>query len=448
MTTGTLHGNTHYPAGPRRQRGAGLLVAALFLLLVIALIGSVSLRLAGTDIADTSLQNNSVEALFLAESGVERALQRLAAGTACAAVAQPGTRFTLGRGDFEIQTSVLNATTSWCDVRILGRVLLDGNVSAQRQIEVALQPSSGGAAAWAAGSSGAMYAWSGSSWSAGSSGTTEQFNGVHCANATNCWAVGTNGVIRRWTGSGTNWTTVASGTSNELRGVSCIIGSSPLICYAVGSDVVRRWNGSAWGASTFSGALLRSVSCSAATCYAVDDQNRIWALNSATNTWSVNASLGQDWNAIHCLASGECWATGEKSANNFTFARRNSVSGAWSTLLFNSPPAKALYGIHCTASDTCWAVGEINLAILRAAGSFTRNTLTGLTNLMAVHCISTNNCLTVGLSSNASRWDGSSWLDATSGLPAGVDLRGVAMTGASGGGGAGVQLMRWRELIL
>lgn len=426
----------------RTQRGAAALMATVFLLLAITLLGTIGLRLSGTDIIDTAQQNDSVEALFLAESGTERALQRLAAGTSCATLAEPGTLFTLGRGDFEIQTSVDNALTGWCDVSIVGRFLLAGSPTAQRQIDVSLQQA-GGIGAWAVGNGGAIYAWSGSSWSAVTSPTGARLNAAYCVSASECWAVGNGGVILHWTGS--NWTSVPSGTGEALQGVACIP-NNPSVCYAVGNDTVRYWNGSNWAfAWLIGGGNLTGVSCTATTCYAVRDDGRIYQNLFGVWVSFVNFS-GDNWNAISCLPSGECWAAGDRSSNNYRFA--SLVSGSWSTHSFNNTPAKNLYGIHCTASDTCWAVGQPHGPddkIIRRSGTFTAVEVSGGNDLRAIDCASATDCLAVGNNGAVQHWNGSAWSQATTGMPS-VNLYGVAMTGAAGGGG-GVQLMRWQEHI-
>ncbi|HEY9199732.1 MAG TPA: hypothetical protein VIR60_10220, partial [Gammaproteobacteria bacterium] len=397
------------------QRGAGMLLATVFLLVVVALFGLIALRMASTDATDSAVQNDSVEALFLAESGVERALQRLGAGITCASVAQIGTRHSLGRGDFEIQTSSVDAVTGWCNVRILGRVLLAGTSRAERLLDVALQQG-GGIGAWAVGNGGGIYAWSGSSWSAVTSPTTARLNAVHCVSSTECWAVGNGGVIVHWTGG--NWITRSSGTGEELRGVACIPGN-PSACYAVGNDIVRRWNGSSWGGSVLlGGGLLTGVSCTSTTCYAVRDDQQIF--RNLFNIWFVDDSFsGYRWNAIHCLPGGECWAAGNRSSNNFRFARLQA--GNWNTLQYNAAPGKNLFGIHCTASDSCLAVGESNSGvqdtiIRRSAGSFTYLTPAGGENLRAIDCDTASDCLAVGDSGDVQRWNGSVWSQATAGM--------------------------------
>ena len=431
------------------QHGAALLMATVFLLVVIALFGLVSLRMAASDITDTSLQNDSVAALFLAESGAERALQRLGAGTACDELAEPGILHTLGRGDFEIQTAAIDASSGWCDVQVLGRVLLGGTPRAQRRIEASLQQGGGGPVAWAVGAGGAIYAWSGSSWSSVASPTSARLNAVHCVSSTECWAVGQNGETAHWIGG--NWEFEDANTGENLLGVACIPGS-PTACYAVGNDTVRRWNGNTWVSSGFSSGRLTGVSCTASTCYAVRDDGRIYERRYfffIIEYWGLDDNLGGDyaWNGIDCLPGGECWAVADTTGNRFRFGRRQG--GAWSPLTDNDTPTRDLYGISCPASGTCWAVGARqggtnDTIVERSGGNFSKLSVAGGIDLFAIDCDTAAECLAVGDNGHVQGWNGASWSPATSGM-GNVDLYGVAMTGASGGGS--VQLMRWQEII-
>lgn len=69
----------------RRQRGASLLIPALLILTVGAFAVIVAATQAGADIQGTDAQADASEALFLAETGVERAARRFLAGAACSA---------------------------------------------------------------------------------------------------------------------------------------------------------------------------------------------------------------------------------------------------------------------------------------------------------------------------------------------------------------------------
>jgi len=71
-----------------RQAGAGVLVAVLLIATVAAFAVIVAASQSGADIQGNDAHADSVQALYLAETGVERALKRFATGTACAALAE------------------------------------------------------------------------------------------------------------------------------------------------------------------------------------------------------------------------------------------------------------------------------------------------------------------------------------------------------------------------
>lgn len=71
-----------------RQRGAGLLIAVLIIVTVAAFAVIVAASQSAGDVRGNDLHADSVQALLLAETGVERALKRFATGTGCAALAQ------------------------------------------------------------------------------------------------------------------------------------------------------------------------------------------------------------------------------------------------------------------------------------------------------------------------------------------------------------------------
>lgn len=67
----------------KRQRGASLLIPVLLVVTVGAFAVVVAVSQSGADIQGTDAQADAIEALFLAESGVERAARRFLAGSAC-----------------------------------------------------------------------------------------------------------------------------------------------------------------------------------------------------------------------------------------------------------------------------------------------------------------------------------------------------------------------------
>ena len=68
-----------------RQRGAAMLVVVLLVLTVAAFAVIVAASQSGGDIHGSDANADGMQALFLAESGIERALKRFATGTACGA---------------------------------------------------------------------------------------------------------------------------------------------------------------------------------------------------------------------------------------------------------------------------------------------------------------------------------------------------------------------------
>lgn len=102
----------------RPQRGAATVMVALFLLVMVAFALMVALNMGASDITDSAVHDDATEALFLAESGIERASKRFANGTPCANLAEPAIAF--GRGTFTIQAAEFTANI--CRITVLGTV--------------------------------------------------------------------------------------------------------------------------------------------------------------------------------------------------------------------------------------------------------------------------------------------------------------------------------------
>ena len=112
----------------RRQRGAAALMTTLFLLIVVAMAVLVSLGMSGSDMSDSSSQHSSVSALFLAESGLERARRRFFDGTVCTSLGVDGPH-NLGQGSFIVNSGVntdFDGVTvlpvNQCRVQVTGRI--------------------------------------------------------------------------------------------------------------------------------------------------------------------------------------------------------------------------------------------------------------------------------------------------------------------------------------
>jgi hypothetical protein len=110
------HRHTCFLMPCRKQGGAAALITVLFLLIVVAFSVLVSLNMSGSDVSDSTAQHNSVQALFLAESAIERASGRYAAATPCASLAPDSA--TLASGSFTVATATLVGAN--CQIRVIG----------------------------------------------------------------------------------------------------------------------------------------------------------------------------------------------------------------------------------------------------------------------------------------------------------------------------------------
>ncbi len=448
---------------PLQQRGAVTLVGALFLILSIIVLLAAVQRMAASSITDSALHNDGIEALFIAESGLERATWRYSNGSACTALA--GESGIIGRGSFAVLAATLVGTE--CRVRVSGSVTT--TVAANtvtRTIEGDLT-SSVSAGSWVVGKKDddeLILNWDGSSWSqAGPYGgiPDKDLYGISCATANDCWAVGEddNGeLIIHWDGS--SWSRVGpygSIPNKKLYSVHCVTSND---CWAVGEDeggeLIIHWNGSNWSRVGPYGGIpdkkLYSVHCIASNdCWAVgEDSDGELIIHWNGSSWSRIGPYGSIPNkklySVHCVASNDCWAVGEKDGGDANIIHWNGSN--WSKMASGSAPNKDLNSVHCVASNDCWAVGERSgyENINHWNGStWTRlgnNPGIGNENLYAVHMVSATEGYLVGQDGTMAIWNGSNW----NGQPVltGKDLLAVA---AYDGTGGGVALVHWSEVI-
>lgn len=440
----------------QRQRGAATILAVMFLVVSVSLMVVAALNMAGSDITDSAMQSDAIEALFIAESGIEHGSFHYANGTAC--IDLVGITDAIGRGSFEITTAVLTLTGE-CRIEVEATVSQAHPV--QRLIEAELRLNQGGV--WAVGNGGTILEWDGAAWVAHASGTSENLSGVHCAVANDCWAVGDNGTRLRW--NGTSWSDQSSGTI-DYSSVACI-DNDPNLCYAAGSTVfiffpiaiIQRWNGAWSNAQTLLANFdYQDLDCSTGRCYAVADSGRVDY--SDGGAWTNDASgISNSLNGISCTSDAICWAVGNglNGPNAYAIYGRNA-GGAWSSSSVPLNPSRDLHDVDCFAPNQCWAVGE-----RRSGNAFSfayRNganwaadapNLGGAEDLNGVSCSSAGQCWAVGddgvtLFWDGSAWEGDTWVVTPSGVTA--QLNDVYFLGNdSGGGTSAVTLVRWRELI-
>lgn len=116
-----------------RERGASLLIPVMLVITVAAFAVIVAASQSGADAYGSSAQADSVEALLLAETGLERAIKRFATGTACGALGETITDLaSLGLGGRTITVSnglstdfagaALPSSLTQCRVPVSGRI--------------------------------------------------------------------------------------------------------------------------------------------------------------------------------------------------------------------------------------------------------------------------------------------------------------------------------------
>ena len=104
-----------------RQRGIAAMMTMIFLLVVIGFAAVILLRMSSSDLTDSTAQGDSVAALFLAESALERASYRYRQlGAVCNNVTVADAGATLGRGTMQVISA--NPINGRCRVVATGQV--------------------------------------------------------------------------------------------------------------------------------------------------------------------------------------------------------------------------------------------------------------------------------------------------------------------------------------
>jgi WxL domain surface cell wall-binding len=192
------------------------------------------------------------------------------------------------------------------------------------------------------------------------SGATVNLQGLACASATVCWAVGavnpTNGVILATTTGGTTWATQTSTGGQQLNAIAC---PSTTSCWAVGNGgvILHSANGTSWSAQTSGVTVpLLGVACaSTSVCWAVgavDPTNGvILATTNGGTTWSAQTSTGgAQLNSVECADTTHCLAVGN---GGLALATTNGTS--WSSQA--STTTDNLDAVQLVTDSLGWAAG-------------------------------------------------------------------------------------------
>lgn len=192
--------------------------------------------------------------------------------------------------------------------------------------------------------------WNGVAWTllstaAPAGATGSELLGVSCASATDCDAVGgttdsagnQGALAEHWNGTGWTLSTVPTptgGSSAGLNGISCAAAQA---CIAVGSYVTsaqtrsvlaETWDGTRWRAQDAPNPAGQGLTLASVSCVAADSCT---AVGGYYDTAGAGVSLAEAWN-------GKAWSI------------QSSASPAGVSEL-------ALNGVSCTSADACTAVG-------------------------------------------------------------------------------------------
>jgi hypothetical protein len=330
--------------------------------------------------------------------------------------------------------------------------------------------------------------WNGSAWSIVASPTpsgspSTALSGVSCASAARCLAVGQSEagsfaakddtLAESWNGS--SWSIVASAspsTTSGLDGVSCARATK---CLAVGSffnssgnyqTIAESWGGGSSLSIVNQDADLAGLSCvDAAHCMAVGSYLSSRSVSvtlaerwnggtwQAVHTSNPSDSQGSYLNAISCLSVDRCVAVGYYyGLDNSRRTLVETWNGKnWSIVPSPNPSGAAysvLYGVFCTNASHCMAVGSSGGLSLAeewdgSAWSIVATSDPGATaysELTGVFCFSARHCLAVGYETDthyhadvtlAEEWDGSHWLIVPSAAPGENFFRASVLHGMS-----------------
>jgi hypothetical protein len=280
--------------------------------------------------------------------------------------------------------------------------------------------------------------------------TYNVLNGISCASATYCEAVGVhfdsagNQDILAETWNGQKWTIQAtpdpanpygSPDDNGLVSVSCV---SAQFCEAVGAGptvgLALMWNGTSWTLQSRPGTEdfeTQSVSCASPSfCMSANSIGNVDIWDGTS--WSAGPAVtGLTYvGSISCLSDTFCEAVGSTAAGPQA-AVWNGAS--WTDQTVAGPVSTALNGVSCTSASSCEAVGEVadngeegTVAESWDGSAWTVQSIpdpdtTQGSQLTGVSCSSATSCTAVGwlTSSNLSTfgqmqtvvetWDGTAW---------------------------------------
>ncbi len=238
-----------------------------------------------------------------------------------------------------------------------------------------------------------------------------------------------SGVIYHY--NGLSWVTMPTGSAkySYLEGVW---GLSATDAFAVGRDIIFRYNGQQWNQMAVYGNYdLEDVWASGPNnAFAVGANGLILHYTGPkADPWTewapMNSGVNKTLLAVWGAGPNDVWAVGEEEVlihyDGTQWSRYNE--------LFFPGSARNLYGIHGTASNDIFAVG--NGGVVRHYNGANWNVMNANTtyNFRGVYSWTANRACAVGWSGRVFRYDGTSWFE--EGPQTSVGLEGIFGAGGA-----------------
>ncbi len=238
-----------------------------------------------------------------------------------------------------------------------------------------------------------------------------QLNGVSCATAADCWAVGeattsAAAVIVATTDGGSQWTAEnAPSGVGDLASVSCPSTSDCLVL-ANGNGVVATTDGGRqWQTETPPPAAIRhaGISC-ASESYCWTGTTPAYVTTDLGATWSAQSfPTGDTLVSLSCPAAGDCWA----SAGGNTMLETTDNGAGWTSHTVN---ASELGTVSCESMSDCFVLAANSKETLSVAttdggaswkvgtfpAEFSSAVYGPFAYLVAVTCSSDTDCFAIG----------------------------------------------------
>ncbi len=244
--------------------------------------------------------------------------------------------------------------------------------------------------------------------------TTENLNALSIISASDIWAAGRSGKILRY--NGTSWSEHTDTGNEEWYDIAMISSSNG---WVVGKNgALARYNDATWTESTIPDSA--DVNCvyalSASNIWAAGKSGRIWHYDGAS--WSLYTDTGNEtWNDIFMISASEGWVVG----NNGVLAQYDGTNWTESTM----PSSANINGVYALSNSNIWAVGESGRFWHYDGTSWSLHTDTGSERWEAVYLNNASDGWAVGNGGNIRHWLGISWDSFTS--PTNNDLNDVEM---------------------